>query len=661
VAAWTAGALALLLALTAWTSGAPNQGRALPAHPTLVLLAGIPGLTFDDLKDGKMAPIAALAGRGAVGALSPRTGARRPGPSDFWATVAAGDDAEGGPEAGLALPGSATFEGMDAAGALRLRGGGPVPGGGVAVLGGPTTIERNRRSHHSSLPGALGDALRAAGRRTAGSGPAALGVMDSRSTVDGPAPGPADIPADIPADVIAASSIDSMPPGALVIVFGTSQPGAAPQLLPVVVSGPGVVPGVLRSPSTNRRGVVTLPDLSATVLQAVGAKAAPGMIGRPATEKTGAWPLSRFTRMRDQARFADRAYEGFTTGFVVALAVLCALGALALSGWGPRWLPRVAVALAVALVCVPGASYLLYLLPLHAPAAVLLALVPGAIAGAGAAARPGWARPAVLVALSATLALLVADVLTSGRLQTSTVLGNSLVGGARFSGIGNATMGLLGATAVIVVASVRRRPVVLPLLALVAAVATVPWLGAKVGAVFSLVPVFALVAWCRSGRRLRWPAVAGAAALAGAVFGLVTVLDLLRPARARSHLGRLAAASSSTGSSPLAETLHRKLDTALRVMRGSHWTYAVVVVALFGGWLFIWEGRWHELAPPGSAERTAVIGVFAFAALAILTNDAGVLAAGLALSCLAPWLVVVASTKPDERGIRTGYADAAGR
>jgi hypothetical protein len=197
--------------------------------------------------------------------------------------------------------------------------------------------------------------------------------------------------------------------------------------------------------------------------------------------------------------------------------------------------------------------------------------------------------------------------------------------------------------------------------ALVAAVATVPWLGAKVGAVFSLVPVFALVAWNLSGRRLTWRAIGGAAVVTGAVFGVVTLLDLLRPARARSHLGRLASASSSTGSSTLFDTLHRKLDAALRVMRGSHWTYAVVVVALFAGWLFIWEGRWHELAPPGSTERVAITGVFAFAGLALLTNDAGVLAGGLALACLAPWLVVVALTKPDELGARTGYADGAGR
>jgi len=120
VAAWTAGALALLLAVTAWTSAAPDQGRTLPAHARAVVVVGIPGLTFDDLKDGNVAPIATLARRGAVGALSPRTGARRPGPSDFWATISAGDDAEAGPEADLALPGSAPFEGTTAAAALLL-------------------------------------------------------------------------------------------------------------------------------------------------------------------------------------------------------------------------------------------------------------------------------------------------------------------------------------------------------------------------------------------------------------------------------------------------------------------------------------------------------------------------------------------------------------
>ena len=75
-------------------------------------------------------------------------------------------------------------------------------------------------------------------------------------------------------------------------------------------------------------------------------------------------------------------------------------------------------------------------------------------------------------------------------------------------------------------------------------------------------------------------------------------------------------------------------------MRGSHWTWAAVVVVLFAGWLFVWEDRAAELAPAGSPERVAVVGVIGLSALAVLTNDAGIVAAGLALSCLAAWLVV---------------------
>lgn len=59
-------------------------------------------------------------------------------------------------------------------------------------------------------------------------------------------------------------------PGTVIAVIGVTAPTAAPALSPIVITGPGVEPGVVTSPGTGRPGLATLIDVAPTVLQSLG-------------------------------------------------------------------------------------------------------------------------------------------------------------------------------------------------------------------------------------------------------------------------------------------------------------------------------------------------------------------------------------------------------
>src|SRR5262249_10995683 len=101
-------------------------------------------------------------------------------------------------QSGLAFDAGEPVENGTAAQAAARRTG-VTPSGAVVVVGAAATAKLNAHKHLSSAPGALGDALHSAGKRTAAVGnsdgglpssvngvarPAALGVMDANGSVD---------------------------------------------------------------------------------------------------------------------------------------------------------------------------------------------------------------------------------------------------------------------------------------------------------------------------------------------------------------------------------------------------------------------------------------------------------------------------------------------
>ena len=182
-----AATVALAVAVMALASWSGSRSAPASVAPTTkagkVLLVGLPGLGWDDVGTGAMPTLDRLAAGGAVGAMSVRTRSDTPTVSEGYASLGAGSRVRTGPAA---------------ENAVGVEGKVVVPAAGE--------IRDGAGRHLPTLPGTLGDALHAAGRRTAVVGtadlapglselsipghpnvarPAAVALMDSNGVVDG--------------------------------------------------------------------------------------------------------------------------------------------------------------------------------------------------------------------------------------------------------------------------------------------------------------------------------------------------------------------------------------------------------------------------------------------------------------------------------------------
>ncbi|MFP5376080.1 MAG: glycosyltransferase [Acidimicrobiia bacterium] len=194
----------IVIAFVAATGGALWLGErsdppsvAATGVPDKVVIFGLPGLSLDDLGTGLVPHLDEMAAEGAVAAMTSGRGlGPRPDVVEGYATLGAGGRVAVDEHGGQAFDGGAPLEGATAADALARRTG-SHPDGEVVVVGAPAVARLNEGRHVASRPGALGEALRRAGRRTAvvgnadvghgGAGvlrPAAIAVMDESGEVD---------------------------------------------------------------------------------------------------------------------------------------------------------------------------------------------------------------------------------------------------------------------------------------------------------------------------------------------------------------------------------------------------------------------------------------------------------------------------------------------
>lgn len=195
-----AAVFGLVLAAMAWSGSRWEPSSVAPsARPTKVVLFGVPRLGWADVGTGAMANLDGLMARGAVAAMSVRTVAGRPTTIEGYATLGAGARVRADLNGGDAHDAGADLEGGTAAEALARRSG-RTPSGEVVVVGAPAVARLNEGRHLPSFPGALGDALARAVRRTAVIGnadlprelprrparqrPAAVALMTSGGSVD---------------------------------------------------------------------------------------------------------------------------------------------------------------------------------------------------------------------------------------------------------------------------------------------------------------------------------------------------------------------------------------------------------------------------------------------------------------------------------------------
>lgn len=662
---------AIVAAFTLVATGAVWAGRrsgpssvAPSARPARVVLFGVPGLSLDDLGTGAMPQLDALARRGAVAATSVRTLSDHPSVTEGYLALGAGAKVQAGD-----------------------------PEGGTAAV-----VRLNDRKNVSSLPGALGDALHRAGRRTAvigrGAGLAALmdegGMVDVGPVGDGPGVEPASLRREAAAaldraDVVLVDAGGAPPAGAgttprpealasadralaemvtligpddLLLVVSVTPPGEDWRLTPLVAGGSGVVRGQLYSPSTRRPGLVTLTDVAPTVLHALDAEVPSGMVGHALRYRPGASDEPGLRALDRDAALREDLYYRVVFGFIAVQSAvyLLAIVAFALGRAGRvgpllRWL-------VLAFAAWPLATFAVWAVPgvsrLGGWIMALLLVVDAVIVAVALRARQHPLAPLAWIC-AATIALLVADVATGAHLQLSSFLGYSPYTAARFTGFGNTAFAALASSTILVAAvhvhrAPRRREAVVTaagLLALVVLVDGAPWLGSDVGGILTLIPVFALTFVALAGRRLSWRTVVAAGAATALVVAVAVGVDLLRPPDARTHLGQLVGRVQAEGLHPLTSTLARKVAGSLRTF-GSPWSWVVPIVILYGLYVLLRARNVPDLLAGRSALRAGALGMVAAGFIGCVLNDSGVVVTAVVFVYIAPFLTLLTLHRPAE-------------
>jgi hypothetical protein len=500
------------------------------------------------------------------------------------------------------------------------------------------------------------------------------------------------------------TAVSTLPGPTLQLVLGVSEvDDGRPQLHVAMAQGPGMTPGWLTSASTGRPPFVQLIDVAPTVLRALALTAPASMNGQPVTV-TAARPalddaLTELQRANTRAVVHYRSTGSAFWLLVLVNAAVVAGGLLALGGREHGRLPdpvgqhgRVrtwlrgrragrrgrAVLRAAALVvaALPVATYLANLVPWersgHPRQALAASVAAAAVLVAGAAGLGPWRRRrlgAGMAVLVITLGTVTADVLTGSSLELDALLGYDPIVAGRFTGYGNLTFGLLSVSALLLTAAAaealarrsgagsrRRRllPVAVAGLVCVALIGA-PQLGRDFGGVLAAVPGFALLGMLLARIRVTVGRLVAVLAAAVVVVGVVAVLDWLRPAAERSHLGRFVA---QVLDGQAWTVVSRKAGANVSILLGSSlaWMLPVALGAAYwllrpGGLLRSRSGRGAGGLPAEDVRvlRAGLTAIALSLTVGALVNDSGVALPATAAALLVPllvWLVAGAPAEP---------------
>jgi hypothetical protein len=496
-----------------------------------------------------------------------------------------------------------------------------------------------------------------------------------------------------------AQVLAELPANATVIVASMADSGIPTQLQLLAARGPAPLGGsytksLLGSTSTRQDGLAQTTDLMPTLLTALSVPVPVEAVGSTLTPVSAAGTgAGRRQHLEDLAGASTRVtpiVPKFFNGLVIAQIVLYGVATLILrrrsrSG-APEapaarrrtlWLLRQA---AVVFACVPAASFLANLLPwwrsgtpgLAVTGAVIAFVVPIA-----ALALLGPWRSALLGPMGAvgaiTAAVLAADAATGSTLTLSSLMGVQPVVAGRFYGFGNVAFALFSTGALMLAIAAadellrRGRPrAAVAAVVLIGVVATVidgtPGIGSDFGGPPAIIPAFAVLALMTAGVKINIRRVLVIAAVTIAVIVALGVLDWLRPAGDRTHLGRFVQTVIDGGAWTVVQ---RKGEQNLKLLfrpLSALLPFAVAFVVLVLARPVSWGVRPLQLA----YDRSPILrsGLVAFGVLMLLgagLNDSGAAVPAVAATIAIP-LLIAASVRALELqdGERPTPAQAAG-
>jgi hypothetical protein len=375
---------------------------------------------------------------------------------------------------------------------------------------------------------------------------------------------------------------------------------------PIVVAGQGWK-GYVTSSSTQREGLVTNLDVTATVLETLGIAHPVQVLGNGINLTPSpvnlATRIEQLKRMDRTAMAIDAAKYGVINTFVVLTVIILVMGAVVLvrsRRWSERYLRRWVIALRLAMLLVmsvPVSSWMMFAWmrwpasPTQAVAGLLttVAVVWGA---AILLSRHTPMRVPMAVLSLLTAVVLMVDQLLGAPASFTNFFGYSPILAARFYGMGNEAAAILFGAIIVGIAllfdqwpqgrwSSAGRRFGVPLLgAIVIAFSAAPFLGANIG-----VAVWGIVgfgcAWILfNDKRLTWMNVLAVFGLVVGVIAVFAAFDLFGGGP-QTHLARSLSSAQQGGLIELWNIVVRKAATNMRVLTHTNWSYILIATLAF--------------------------------------------------------------------------------
>ena len=427
-------------------------------------------------------------------------------------------------------------------------------------------------------------------------------------------------------------------------------------LTPVIIRGPGFTGGLLTSPSTRTRGVVTVSDVAPSILAFFNITAPREIVGRPVRSVPNGLTADILGEMNLRASLQAERQVGMRGASVVQSVVVVLLTAMVLLGASgvlrklAGWAALIPAAIPIAMLYVP----LLYNGGLVGSVLCLIALTIAVLVLFACLFRSPYR--ALIWLCGATILSLAFDLMRGGPLIASTMASYSLVEGARYYGMGNELMGtILGASLIgtgMAVSLYRLRGKLVSLaVAAVFALAFIsigaPGLGANAGGAMAAAPAIAVVLLARWGWKPNWRSAAFAAVFTVVVVAALFAVDAGRGGASQTHMGRAMTQTASGGFSGLVQIAQRKIALNFMLLSTSLWS-RLLGLSLLGSALIFW--RECRLTPKflDSHEAAAALACVIGTAGAFAFNDSGVVAAATCVVFLWMFLVVKVTASRDK-------------
>lgn len=680
-------AFLVLLALMSAAPAHAEAGRAEAAGK--VALIGVPGLQWSDVDRARTPNLWKLTAEGGSASMStravppPNSGITCPVAG--WLTVSAGQRA-GSADRNCALP--------------------PTPvqqGAGATVPGWKELAAFNAATSYQAKIGALGEAAGQAGAVTAIGPGAALAAADISGNVaryltdpdqlgtdyslvvmeaDALAKGwigmglntdgtPKDLPEALrkqlaqQADAQIGRLLARLTPDTTVLVAGVSDTTATAHLHLAIAKGSGST-GFLTASSTRQEALVTITDLTATTLERLGVTVPASVVGR-AWHNGGGAPeqaADRVAQLAD-ADLASQVLKEVRQPFFIVLVAVQLLfylfAALAVRRrWGGARVLGWTKVVAVVSAAVGVSTFLAQLVPWWSFVSPMASLIVTILAFACAIAAVAFAGPwrshvlgPLTVVAGVTSLTLLLDVMTGSHLQVNAVTGYEPVTGGRFYGFGNIAFAVFSTGTILALAGIAaflQRKAALVVCALYGCLAIFadgwPGWGADFGGVPAFVLGFAVFFILLAGARVSIGKLAIVAGAGAVLISGLAIVDWLRPAETRTHLGAFV---QQVLDGQAWTVVGRKLGAMLGTLGNWQLTPLSLGALAFLFFVLARPSRWgvsalsqaYALAP---TLRAGLFGALTCAFAGFLINDSGVAIPAMALTVAVP-LALAASVR----------------